>query len=204
MGLPALVLRAGWNARHSGVPLDFVTGTGADPRPRLRVDAAQTSFFEGREFRSFLEFNIAAGATLAIRFTSAVDFVLHNQTMMLEDGWVRYSARASDGVTPGGVFTSLPVIGKNRRSDRPLPLYASQVTLASGGTVTGGTTLEAFSLRTSNATAQASSVGESMSGERGLPAGTYYLTIQNLGAGAAVGSFHAWWEEVQPRSPAIY
>lgn len=34
---------------------------------RTKVDAAQTSFFDGREFRSFLELTLAAGASQVIK-----------------------------------------------------------------------------------------------------------------------------------------
>lgn len=37
---------------------------------RLRVDSGQTGFFEGREFRTFYEMNIASGASVYIRFVS--------------------------------------------------------------------------------------------------------------------------------------
>ena len=38
--LDALVLRVGKDDAHACLQLDVVTGTGDDPRPRIRVDAA--------------------------------------------------------------------------------------------------------------------------------------------------------------------
>lgn len=41
-----------------GFPAAIMTGS---TNPRLRTDNSQTSFFEGREFRTFYEFSIATG-----------------------------------------------------------------------------------------------------------------------------------------------
>lgn len=198
--LKSLHLLEGVEDIYSDIPVELVTGTGVDPRPRLRVDAAQTSFFEGREFRSYIELNIPAGSTTVVRFTAPQDFILHNQTLMLDDGFVRMSA--ATGGAEGGSWSALPVIGKNRMASRPTPLYAAVCSLSTGGTHTGGTEVEVIRLKTSGATGQAQSVG-AVSAERGLPAGVYYIRFQNLGSGATTGVYSLFWEEVQPRSSVI-
>lgn len=167
----------------------------SETKPRLRVDVAETSFFEGREFRTFLELNIAAGATQVVRFTATKDFILHEQTLSIESGSLRMAAIAGNG-TPGGTFNvALPIIGKNRMTERPLPYYEATTTIATGGTHTGGTEVEVVRLSTSNATAQQSSVGATVASERGLPAGTYYIRLANVGSGAVVGVYSLFWEE---------
>ena len=114
-------------------PMDDVNS-----RSRVRVDVAQTSFFEGREFRSFIELSIAQGATQVVKVVSPVDFVLFQQSLTVDAGGIRFAAVT--GGTEGGSFsTSLPVIGKNRMTDRPLPYYDAQLTMATGGTHSGGT-----------------------------------------------------------------
>ncbi len=45
--LDALILRVGNQDEHSALPVYVFTGTGAAPRPRLRVHQSQTSFWEG-------------------------------------------------------------------------------------------------------------------------------------------------------------
>lgn len=179
----------------------FVTFDSSDPlitsavKPRIRVDVAETSFFEGREFRSFLELNIAAGQTQVVKFVATKDFILHEQSLAIENGALRMSAVASDG-TPGGSFNvSLPIIGKNRMTERPLPYYESTTTITTGGTHTGGTEVEVLRLLTANATAQQSTVGGTVASERGLPAGTYYIRLANVGSGAVVGVYNLFWEE---------
>lgn len=176
-------------------PEDLLT-KGEEGFRRLRIDAAQTSFFRGRQFRSYLEFSVASGTTQIIKFTSAVDFVLFDQTLTVNDGDCRFAAIT--GASDATAFnTSISVIGKNRMaigSNRESN-YASQVTLATGGTITGGTEVEVFRVKTASATAQQSTVGGSQESERGLPAGTYYLKLQNMGAGTMTGVYYLWWEE---------
>lgn len=181
---------------NGGIQSDMVTSDVAGFR-RLRVDVAQTGFFAGREFRSFLELNISSGATQVIKFSSTVDFILAAQSIVIGDGHIRFTAQ-TDG-TPGGTFgTPMPVIGKNRMlgtKNRQQPYYTSNVTLSTGGTYTGGTPLEVVRVKASGATAQQSTVGGEVGTERGLPAGDYYLKLENIGNGSVTGVYTLSWEE---------
>lgn len=161
---------------------------------RLRVDAGQTGFFEGREFRTFYELNIATGTSVYIRFTCPVDFIIFEQSLTLDSGSVRFTAIT--GATPAGTYSNtLPVIGKNRMTSRKTPFYSAQSTVATGGTATGGTIVELFRVVAANATAQQQTVLGAASTERGLPAGTYYLRLENFGNNAATGVYTLIWEE---------
>lgn len=158
---------------------------------RLRVDAGQTGFFEGREFRSFLEFSIAAGASVWGKFVSPCDFILWSQRLNVDAGTIRY--RAFTPGAEGGVFTALPVIGKNRMVERRSPYYEPRVSLTSGGTHSGGTQLDAQ--RVNGGVGGNSHTALMEGGERGLPAGTYYVQLENVGTGTATGVYDLWWEE---------
>lgn len=161
---------------------------------RIRVDSGQTGFFEGREFRTFFEISLATGTSSYIKFVSPVDFIIFEQSLTLDAGSVRFTALT--GATSVGTYSNiLPVIGKNRMSVRKSPFYVSQCTLASGGTVTGGTVVELFRVTAANATAQQQTVLGAASTERGLPAGTYFLRIENIGNGTATGVYSLIWEE---------
>lgn len=161
---------------------------------RLRVDTGQTGFFEGREFRSFIELNIAAGANVVLKFVSPVDFILFEQRLVVDAGSCKFTAIT--GGTEGGIYsTSLPIIGKNRMASRLSPYYSPQITISTGGTITGGTVVEVVRVVAANATAQQQSVGGINDSERGLPAGTYYLKIENIGSGAVTGTYSLTWEE---------
>lgn len=168
--------------------------SGTEGFRRLRVDTGQTGFFEGREFRTFYELNIATGTSVYIRFTSPIDFIIFEQSLTLDSGSVRFTALT--GSTPGGTYSNvLPVVGKNRMVTRKAPFYLSQITISSGGTATGGTIVELFRVTAANATAQQQTVLGAASTERGLPAGTYYLRLENIGNSAATGVYTLIWEE---------
>lgn len=164
------------------------------PSQRLRVDVAQTGFFAGREFRTFYEFSIAAGASVYLKFVSPIDFQLFEQSLTVDAGSIRFAAYTG-GTEAGSFNTALPIIGKNRMASRPQPYYNAQITLHTGGSVSGGTEVEVFRVITSGATAQQVTVGGAQSTERGLPAGTYYLRLQNISSGTATGVYSLFWEE---------
>lgn len=165
------------------------------PNARLRVDVAQTSFFAGREFRTFRELSIAQAAILVIRAVVPVDTILLNLTLRLDAGIVRLSTIAA-GVA-GGVFAeTLPIIGKNRMASAPV--IAPQIVLTAGGTVTGGTTIDIMRVAAqSQGGTAASSVGGSTDDARGILPGTYFFKLESIGSETATGTFSAFWEERQ-------
>lgn len=160
---------------------------------RVRVDSAQTGFFEGREFRSYYEFSIPTATALVAKFECPVDFILFNQKLSVDAGGVRLSVHA--GGTEGGVFTTVPILGKNRMTERRRPYYTAQATLAAGGTHTGGTEVDVARDVAPGSGSNTSTISGDTDGERGLPAGTYYLKLAALGAGTAAGVYSLWWEE---------
>lgn len=166
---------------------------------RIRVDVAQTGFFEGREFRSFAELSIPSGQSQWIRVTAPVEFILFEQVLSIDAGGVRFSAYA--GATGTGDYsTSLPVIGKNRMVTRRdyntvSGHYEPQITVATGGSATGGTLVEVARLVAAGATAQQATVGSIMATERGLPVGVYYLKLENISNTTATGVYSIFWEE---------
>lgn len=174
-----------------GIPAALVAG---DSRPRLRVDVAQTGFFEGREFRTFYEFNIAAGESVTGRFVCPVNFILFGQTLTVDDGSVRMTVSVG-GTTTGTFGDALPVVGKNQMTTRPAPYYSPEATIATGGSVSGGDVLDVARVVAAKSTAQRSTVGGQVSDERGLPPGTYYITLSNIGSVTATGVYSAFWEE---------
>jgi hypothetical protein len=168
---------------------------------RLRVDTGQTSLFEGREFRSFFEFNIPAGNVQVFKFVSPIDFILFEQSLSVDAGSVRF--QAITGATEVATFnTPLPIIGKNRMVQRKQPYYTAVITISThaapvplGSGVTGGTVVENYRVVAANATAQQQTVSAGAQSERGLGPGTYYLRVHNFGSGAATGVYSLFWEE---------
>jgi hypothetical protein len=189
-----------------------LTGSGWQVEPkqseRIRVDDEEIGFYDGREFRTFREFwagalpsstAIAAGATYVIRAIVPIDIVLFSLQLGFDNGQIRVETVV--GGTPGGAFADvLPIFGANNMAvQRALVTgggyYLPTVTLAGGGTHTGGTVLDVIRLKIENSTGAAASVGNSPDDERGVAANTYYFRITNIGAGVAEGTFKARWEE---------
>lgn len=188
---PTLWLSSTGIANPSG---DLLTDGGFGPNRRLRVDVGQTGFFAGREFRTFREFDIAAGQSLVLKFIVPINVILEQQGIELDSGSLRITN--SVGGTPGGTFAeALPVLGKNNMTERPTPFYLPQVIVAAGGTITGETALDVHRVIAATATAQQSTVGNVVGDERGIAANTYHVEYENFGTGAATGTLWFIWEE---------
>jgi len=162
---------------------------------RLRVDVAQTGFFEGREFRTFFEWGSETTGTYLIKAVVPINIILFSLGVNLEAGSVRIETLA--GGTPSGEETfpdTLPIFPTNTMLEKPQPAYSPQVVLTGGSsaTLTGGVLLDVLRAKTSNVSNFASSVGSQSSDERGVIAGTYHfqITLAN-----ATGIFRARWEE---------
>lgn len=159
-------------------PNDLLT-TGKEGTRRVKVDPAQTGFFEGREFRISYEFNISSGATQVLKFSCTSNFILWEQRISVDEGFLIYKPTINPSTSTGFV-TTVQQYGKNRMSNAPV--VTNTVTVTTGGSITGGEVVETIRLKTANATWQAESVGGAVYSERGLPAGDYYLTMKAEGA----------------------
>lgn len=167
-----------------------LTGS-SEETARIPVDNGQTGFFERREFRISIELNIQTGTALTIKFSAPVNFILLEQSIACDANMLKFEAVV--GGTPSGTFdTVIPVWGKNRMTERPT--YTGQITASSGGSVSGGQVAEVIRIKSSNATAQQTTVNGDIGTERGLPAGDYYLRLSASG-GDVTGSFALAWEE---------
>ncbi len=165
---------------------------------RIRVDVAQTGFWEGREFRLNYPLSIATTSQVVLRFTSPIDFVLQLQSLSASDVGILFRAyRASQG-TEGGTWTPVQNLLPNN-SISTTPDYTPQCEIDTGGTFTPGggeMPTETIRLIVVNATGQRATVGGTSIKERGLPAGTYYLVFTNpTGSGTALGIYDLVYEE---------
>ncbi len=182
----------------SDLPRELITGTGVVPKPRMRVDVGQTAFFEGRQFRTFHELNIASSTSLFGRFITTTDVIVVKREIVVVQGNLRFAL--SQGGTPSGTWTAKTVFPLNTMSERPAPEYTVQSQASFGGSLTGQTELDLVILETG--TNQAVSV-TNVADEVGLAAGTYYVEIRNTGATALRGLYTVVWEERQPASSTI-
>lgn len=175
-----------------GLPAKLFTDQNGDgPNSRLRVDPGQTSFFAGREFRTYREFSPAFTGNFVIKVVTPINCILQDLAFLLVDGELR--AETVVGGTEGGVFSeALPMFPANTMTERPTPLYSPQVIPTAGGTHTGGTVLDVFRIKSTTGGGFGTSILGSTESARGVGPGTYYIRIALT---AAVGIFKARWEE---------
>jgi len=175
----------------SGIPI-----TVADRNiGRVPVDVASTGFFAGQEIRFFYEFNIPNTESRWIRAVLPVNSTLKYQRMTVDNGALRFRAwRDSTDNGPwstpasptSGVFNRNPVAATEYG-------YTIQSTIEVGGNGAAGvdgTVSEIARVRSAGATAQQSTVGETITSERGVAAGTYFIQLENIaGSGATTGVY---------------
>lgn len=180
-----------------------VNGWETDPSQvsRVRVDSDQMGFWQGWQFRSYLELEIpVAGPAVCARFVSPVNFILWSQALDLTQGALRVEVFGGT-VTPSGVWTSVPSFGVNRMTGRTAHVtpYVQQAVLETGGQFTGGSPVDLLLVRSSAQNASAQNVGR-QTDERGLPPGEYYVRISTITNGLvvndeALGIYSIVWEE---------
>lgn len=191
------------------------TGANGSSKSRIKVDTGSTGFYRGFEFRAYIPINLAAAGTLNIRFSSPINFILTTQRLQLVQGTLL--ARVFRGATFGGTWPGANIAPFTRNSMTEVAKYPdeisgtpyvnqctiTQVSSASGapaGTIVGGTESDRIYVHTGQTQGNRSSstvVGE---GEiRGLPAGTYGITLGSIpgitNSDTAIGMYELIWEE---------
>lgn len=172
-------------------PAKLMTDSDGD-YSRLKVDVGQTGFFAGREARTFYEFSIASGASQVIKVVAPTNTIV--QTLSLELELAEMRLELVIGGTEGGTFaTPLPIFKTNTMTTASA--YVPQVTMAVGGTHTGGTVVDLLTaISGANANkAISSSATEAL--PQGFAAGTFYIRLINTDGNTATGIFRARWEE---------
>ena len=157
------------------------------------------AFLEGREFRVSYPLNIPAATPVVLKFVATTDFDLALQTLTCDTESILFEAfRQVQGVEGGSFSDNVPIY-RNNGKRTTLPNVTPTTSITTGGTFTPNeneTSVETIRLKTSGATAQASTVGEEIRGKRGLPPGTYYLKFSVLaGTSAAQGVYTLKFEE---------
>jgi hypothetical protein len=161
---------------------------------RLRVDVGQTAFFVGREARTFKELSIAQGQRYVAQITLPVDVVLFESNLSIDNGSIKLSTIAN-ATAVDSFFDVWPIIPKNTMSSRQVPYYTPQTEIVGGGSITGGTVIDVARVVSPSSTSKHTTVGGTISGERGVGAGTYYWVFENIGNGTVTGVFSCFWEE---------
>lgn len=187
-----------------GIPIDILTSEQAEVR-RLQVDVSQTGFWAGREFRVFKE--LAIGATpFVARLTipsSIKGIIVHHLSLSCYQGGIHFKAWRNG--TEGGSWTAETIFPNNLIPD--VSGYTGAVTIDSGGTLTSPTIQSDSVVAFANETGKSNTTtATSITGERGLSPGTYYLEFSRV-TGVSVdglGVFQAIYEERRIKDPWVF
>lgn len=172
-------------------PVNLLTDNDGD-HARLLVDPGATGFYSGHEAYVFHEFSLATGTSRTIKVVAPVDTLVSRFSVELDLAAVRVELVV--GGTESGTFsTSIPVFRANTMST--VEAYTPQVTMAYGGTHTGGTVVDILTSISGDKTQKSNSASATEDQPVGFPAGTYYIRIINTDGATATGIFRARWEE---------
>jgi hypothetical protein len=172
-------------------PLKLMTDDNGD-YSRMRVDVGQTGFFAGREARTLYEFSIAQESTQVIKVVAPTDTIV--QSLGLDLFLAELRLELVVGGTEGGTFaTPLPIFKTNTMSTASA--YTPQVTMATGGTHTGGTVVDLLRVLSGANPNKATVAGATEESPQGFAAGTFYIRLINIDGNTANGIFRARWEE---------
>lgn len=160
---------------------------------RIRVDNSETSFFIGKQFRTFKKITLASGATYTIKVVATTDVNVLDEDFSIDTGTVELNIYT--GATPTGTFTdTLPVLRKNSMSTAPVYASGTTITGGTGITLSGGTQIDVQRLVASSSTARAATTTVDIS-SRGIPPGTYLYQFTNAWNGSSIIILHSYWEE---------
>ena len=160
---------------------------------RIFVDAGGVNPSENRQYFMFHEFSVASAATEVIKVVITGDTVMNAFSIKLMAG--KGKVEIVSGGTAGGTFDqSIPVFPTNGMSTATP--RAATTTMTSGGTLTGGTTMDLFLVNTGDNVNQSSGVTVGEDFAIGFPAGTYYIRITNTDNSTTSGLVKALWTEL--------
>jgi hypothetical protein len=173
-------------------PDRLLTEGGNSQYDRLKVTLGRSCFFAGRQRFTFYQYSIPTGQTQVIKVVAGVDTLVQSFGASLNIAALRIELVV--GGTEGGTFsTSLPILPTNTMST--VGAYTSQVTMATGGTHTGGTVVDVLELNAGVPARQAVATSATENEPFGFAAGTFYIRLINTDGATASGIFRARWEE---------
>ena len=160
---------------------------------RLFVETGSVNPTENRQYFMFHEFSMSASGTEIVKVVITGDTVMNAFSIKVMSGTARVEIVV--GGTEGGTFSQTiplrPVNGMSTATPR-----TSTTVMTSGGTLTGGTTMDLFLVNTGDNVNQSSGVTSGEDFAIGFPAGTYYIRVKNTDNSTAAGLVKALWTEL--------
>jgi hypothetical protein len=162
-------------------------GDGSHSTTVLVKTEVERAFYSGNTFHTYADFTLSSSSSISIKIVTTKDICISYLDFELDDSVLK--VEIISGGTEGGTFsTSLPIIKSNNMSNTGG--IASTTTMASGGTITGGTVIDYHKL---SATKGGGIFGDSEM--IGLPAGTHYFKLTNVGSQSITGLTNLRWSE---------
>ena len=169
-----------------GFPNKFYTDLNG-PHARLRVDQGSTSFYAGKEYRTFQQFTIPALGVVTVRATVPIDIILLGASFSSEGSSLEIQLKV--GGVAAGPWTPMPVLRKSTMLSTPV--IVNQVTMDYDGSHSGGTLIDILRVVAGNKSSSQSGTGS----ERGIGPGIYYYVLTNVGNQVASVIMSGEWEE---------
>ena len=162
-------------------------------RGRIFVDTGSVDPTDNRDYFMFHEFSVASASTEVVKVVITGDTVMNAFSIKLMAGKGKVEIVA--GGTEGGTFNQAVAIFPTNGMSTATP-RASTTTMTSGGTLTGGTTMDLFLVNTGDNVNQSSGITVGEDFAIGFPAGTYYIRITNTDNSTTSGLVKALWTEL--------
>lgn len=162
---------------------------------RIKVSEGDTSFYEGRQFYIFKEFDIPNNSSETIKVVSQGDTLVQQFGASLLIGGLRVELVV--GGTEESSFTEqIPAFQSNKTS--VAPDRTATVTFENGGDHTGGDVVDLLLLDagTDRGRRQPTTSNVTEDLMLGFSAGTFYIRLTNTGNEDCIGVFRARWEEL--------
>ena len=160
---------------------------------RIFVDSGGVNPVENRQYFLFHEFSAVAAGTEVVKIVIASNTIMNAFSIKVMAGKAR--VEIVSGGTQGGTYnqniTVFPTNGMTTATPR-----TSTTTATSGGTLTGGTTMDLFLVNTGDNVNQSSGITSGEDFAIGFPAGTYYIRVTNTDNSTTTGLIKALWTEL--------
>lgn len=147
------------------------------------LNGHDAAFISGASFRLFHSFDLTSGSPVTFEVVVSSGVILDALSLDLHSGEVVFETVV--GGTPSGTFgTPITIFNRNNLDNAPAP--TPPVTIAIGGSHTGGTLLDVLHAKTDSNNNRAASVGDTQDDGRGIATGTYYFRVVSVSASSGL------------------
>lgn len=144
----------------------------------LFVEQHKIGWLEGRIFKTHLDTTLTSGQSITIRVNHPVEVVIHELSIEGTLGSIKMETFGDDATPSGNFTTALPNVPTNDSIlERLQPFYVSQMNMAYGGSISGGTRADITRVKTGDVLQHSVAVGKTQIDVMFKKAGTCYIKI---------------------------